>query len=241
MGTFFSEYILPVTLFIIMLGMGMSLEKDNFEKIFFRPKAILVGVFCQILLLPFVVFLILYFLDLNPFIKIGFVIIIACAGGSATNIITYMLKGNLALSVSLTSINSLLILISLPIIVNLGLEIFLGESTTIVLPVFNTILNIFFTIIIPVIAGMIIRNFFFVLTLKLNKYLKYILPFLLLSVFVVIIFFDNKSDSTDISDYLFLVPYALILNVMSMLIVYGIARSSKLSNRTAFTLSIEVG
>ncbi|MEA3316468.1 MAG: bile acid:sodium symporter [Bacteroidota bacterium] len=241
MESFFSEYILPATLFIIMLGMGMSLEKSNFEKIILRPKAIIVGVFCQIFLLPFVVFALLYFLDISPYVKVGFIIIVACAGGSATNLITYMLKGNLALSVSLTSINSLLILIALPIIVNIGLGFFLGESANIVLPVGDTIVNIVFSIILPVILGMIIRTYFFVFTLRVNKLLKYLLPLLLLSVFVFIIFFDDKGENAGIIEYLYIVPYALILNILSMLIVYGFSRIVLLSNRTSFTLSIEVG
>ncbi len=241
MGTFFSEYILPITLFIIMLGMGMSLEKNNFEKIFIHPKSIIVGVFCQVLLLPLVFFVILYFLDLDPHIKVGFVIIIACAGGSATNLITYLLKGNLALSVTLTSVNSLIILITLPLTVNIALTYYLGESANIVLPVINTIVNILLTIVTPVIVGMIIRNYFFIITLKLSKYLKYVLPLLLLSVFVVIIFFDNKDDEIGITHYLYLIPYVLFFNVVSMTIVYSLARGVKLSNRTAFTLSVEVG
>ena len=240
MGTTFSEYILPITLFIIMFGMGMSLEISNFKKIFFHPKSIIIGVFCQVLLLPLVFFIIFYFLNINPYIKVGFIIIIACAGGSATNLITYMLKGNLALSVILTSINSLIILITLPLTVNIALVYYVGESSNIVLPIINTIVNILFTIVIPVIVGMIIRNYFFTLTLKLNKPLKYILPLLLLSVFIIIIFFDNE-DETGIINYLYLIPYVLLLNIISMAIVYILAKRAKLSNRTAFTLSIEVG
>ena len=95
------------------------------------------------ILLPFVAFLLIGFTNLSPIVKVGFILISACAGGSATNVITHMLKGNLALSVSLTAINSLIILLTLPLIVHFSLNYFIGVDRSIHLSLSNTVTNIF--------------------------------------------------------------------------------------------------
>ena len=120
-----------------MMGMGLSLEKRDFVSIFKYPKAILTGILCQAIILPLIAFLLVGFSNLDPVFKVGFILITACAGGSATNIITHMLRGNLALSVALTAINSIIILVTLPLVVNLGLIIFIGVEREIHLPVFG--------------------------------------------------------------------------------------------------------
>jgi BASS family bile acid:Na+ symporter len=224
-----------------MMGMGLSLEKRDFTNIIRYPKPIITGVISQVFILPLVAFLLFSFTDLNPFIKVGFILITACAGGSATNVITLMLKGNLALSVSLTALNSLVILVTLPLIVNLGLMIFIGEEKSIHLDVVNTILNIFFTIIIPIFIGMSIRYYFYQFALKAQRYLRIILPAILLTVFIVILFFDNNGSENAIRNYIYIAPWALLLNFLSMLVVYLIAKNLRLGGKNNFTVSIEVG
>lgn len=241
MQEFFSTYLLPLSLAVIMMGMGLSLEKRDFSNVLRYPKPILTGVISQVFILPLVAFIIFSFTNLNPFVKVGFILITACAGGSATNVITHMLKGNLALSISLTAINSLIILVTLPLIVNLGLILFIGEERSIHLNVLNTIINIFFTILIPTFIGMSIRNYFFQFTLRVQKYLRIILPAILLSVFIVIIFFDDNGSQNNIYDYLYIVPWALLLNFVSMLVVYLLAKNLRLGGKNNFTISIEVG
>ena len=189
MQDFFSTHLLPLSLSVIMMGIGLSLDKRDFSNVVRYPKPIITGVISQVVILPLVAFLMFGFTNLNPFIKVGFILITACAGGSATNLITHMLKGNLALSVSLTVLNSLIILVTLPLIVNLGLILFVGVERHIYLNVFDTILNILFTIIIPTLIGMSIRNYFFRFAVMAQNPLKIILPAILLFVFVVMIFF----------------------------------------------------
>ena len=224
-----------------MMGIGLSLEKRDFSNTVRYPKPILTGIFSQIILLPLVAFLLFGFTNLDPYVKVGFVLITACAGGSATNIITLMLRGNLALSISLTAINSLLVLISLPLIVNLGLIIFMGVERNIHLNFVDTILNILLTIIIPTFVGMTIRNYFFKFALKTEKPLKVILPLILLSVFIIIIFFDDGGSPNSIHDYIYIAPWALMLNFVSMLVVYWFSKYLRLGGKNNFTISVEVG
>jgi len=223
------------------MGMGLSLEKRDFSNIIRFPRPALTGIISQVFILPLVVFLLFGFTNLSPFVKVGFVLITACAGGSATNVITHLLKGNLALSISLTAINSLIVLITLPLIVNLALILFIGDERTVQLNVYSTIINIFLTIIIPTFVGMVIRNYFFRFAIKAQKPLRIILPLILFAVFFVMIFLKDNDSHDGIKDYLYLVPWALLLNFVSMLIVYIFSRSMSLGGRDNFTISIEVG
>ena len=241
MQDFFSTYLLPLSLSVIMMGIGLSLDKRDFANIARYPKPVITGVISQVIILPLVAFLIFGFTNLSPFIKVGFMLITACAGGSATNLITHILKGNLALSISLTVLNSLIILVTLPLIVNLSLILFVGEERHIYLNVYDTILNILFTIIIPTLIGMSIRNYFFRFAAMPQTPLKIILPAILLFVFVVMIFFNDDGSQTSFYDYLYLVPWALLLNFVSMLVVYLLAKNLRLGGKNNFTISIEVG
>ncbi|MGE0088518.1 MAG: bile acid:sodium symporter family protein [Bacteroidales bacterium] len=241
MQSFFSTYLLPLSLIIIMMGMGLSLERRDFVNIFKYPKAILTGIICQSLVLPIIAFLLVGFSNLDPVFKVGFILITACAGGSATNLITHLLHGNLALSVSLTSINSLIILITLPLTVNLGLSVFIGIESDIRLSFQDTVINILFTIIVPMLIGMVIRANYHNFALKSEKPLKIILPVILFTVFVIIIFFDKGGKNTNLSDYYFLIPWAFALNFISMAIVYFISRGLRLGGKNNITISIEVG
>jgi BASS family bile acid:Na+ symporter len=152
-----------------------------------------------------------------------------------------LLKGNLALSISLSGLNSLLILISLPLIVNLALMLFVGDAAEISLPVMQTIIKIFFVIALPVFSGMMIRSWNRTLADKLEKPLRYILTGLLLSVFIIVIFFDQRKESASIQDYLEILPFALALNFASMLAGLFIAYFMKTGKRNSYTISVEVG
>jgi len=224
-----------------MMGMGLSLERGDFRNILKYPKPVITGILSQVFVLPVVAFILFGFTNLSPFIKVGFILITACAGGSATNVITHMLRGNLALSISLTALNSLVILVTLPLIVKLGLEIFVGEERTIHLSFYETVINILFTIIFPTLLGMTIRNYFYKFAIKAQKPLRIILPLILFSVFVVMIFFDDDASEHGFKDYLYIAPWALLLNFLSMLVVYLISRYFRLGGKNNFTISIEVG
>ncbi|MCG8411782.1 MAG: bile acid:sodium symporter [Bacteroidales bacterium] len=241
MQSLFSAYLLPFSLSVIMVGMGLSLERQDFTNIIRYPRSIFVGVISQIIVLPVITFLIFYFTHLDPLIKVGFILITACAGGSATNIITHMLRGNLALSISLTALNSFLILISLPVIVKIALIVFVGESQNIELSIIDTVLNILLTIIIPTFIGMWVRHNFPTFAQKSQKPLRIILPLILFSVFAIMLIIDDENSSKTTSHYLFLIPWALLLNFISMFVVYIFSRLMKLNIKKSMTISVEVG
>lgn len=152
-----STAVLALSLIIIMLGMGLSLTIDDFTRIFVKPKAILTGLFCQLVALPLIGFGLISILDLPADIAIGLIILAACPGGPTSNLISHLAKGDLALSVSLTAISSIVTLLSIPILINMGLNMVLGQGTLIQLNIITTIAQIFVIVILPVGIGMLIR------------------------------------------------------------------------------------
>mgnify|MGYP006277469205 FL=1 len=224
-----------------MFGIGLSLEKKDFHNVFLYPRAIVIGLLAQMLLLPVIALLMVLVTGLPPIVKVGFILIAACPGGSASNVVAHLLRGNVALCISLTVLNSLLILITLPLIVNLGLTLFIGHTEEIHLPVLETILKIFYTTLIPTFAGVYMRNSNIRLAIRLEKPLRYIMTLLLFMVFGILIFLEEKNTAQGVSKYGYLFPYAIALNFFAMVAGYFFPRKLGLDNRNNYTISIQVG
>ncbi|MBN2699436.1 MAG: bile acid:sodium symporter family protein [Bacteroidales bacterium] len=241
MDTLFSDYFLPVTLAVITLGMGLSLTEKDFRNIIVQPKAILTGIFSQIIILPAIAFLVASLSNLDPIFKVGLIVIAACPGGATSNLITYILTGNIALSISLTAVNSLITLLTIPLIVSLGLETFIHESSELHLPVWDTVIKIFLITIVPAFAGTRIRKWKTDFADRLERPLKIILPLLLLIVYMGVIFINQGTEQATRRDFISLIPSTLSLNFAAMLSGWLIARLMRLGKRNRFTISIEVG
>lgn len=237
----FSNYLVPLTLAVTTLGMGLSLEKDDFRNIFYYPKALTFAIITKLIFLPLIAFIITLLFNINPVFKVGLILIAACPGGATTNLLTYLLRGNVALSISMTAVSSLIILITLPITVNLGLDYFLGTTIEINLPVGNTILNIFILTIIPAVFGVYIRTKYRSFAESLEKPLRIILPLLLIIVFTGILLTEKNQSDSSLLNSLYIFPIGLLLNLLGMTIGYIVAYIIKLSNKDRFTISIEVG
>lgn len=193
------------------------------------------------MLLPLIAFILVFITDLPPIVKVGFILISACPGGSASNLVAHLLRGNVALCISLTAVNSLLILITLPLIVNLGLTLFLGHTEEIQLPLLDTILKIFYTTLVPTFAGVYIRHKNMRLANRLEKPFRFIMTILLFMVFGALILFEERNTGQGVSKYGYLFPYAIALNFTAMLVGYIFSRKMGLDNRNNYTISIQVG
>jgi len=241
MQSLFSGYFLPGTLAIITLGMGLSLTDRDFRNIFAQPKAVITGLSCQMILLPLIAFLIARSIHIDPLFKVGLMIIAACPGGATSNLITYLLRGNVALSISMTAINSLITLITIPLVVTLSLEAFIHEDTAIHLNVGETILKVFLITLLPAFAGTRIRKKMPDFADKLERPLRIILPLLLFIVYSGVIFIDQGAESASWSDFFKIFPYAMLLNATAMVAGLLIARLIRLNVKNQYTISIEVG
>jgi BASS family bile acid:Na+ symporter len=240
MQSLFSESFLPLTLAIITLGMGLSLTEKDFRNIFLQPKAVIIGLCCQMILLPVIAWLIVRSVNIDPVFKVGLMIIAACPGGATSNLITYLLRGNVALSISMTALNSMLTLITIPLVVHFSLEAFMQDDTF-QLEVGKTILKVFLITIVPAFAGTRIRKNFQDFSIKLERPLRVVLPLLLMLVYAGVIFIDQGTGEATRSDYAKIFPYALLLNILAMVSGFLVARIFRLRVKNQFTISIEVG
>ena len=240
MQSLFSDYFLPVTLAIITLGMGLSLTERDFRNIFPQPKAVIIGLCCQMVLLPVIAWLIVRSINIDPVFKVGLMIIAACPGGATSNLITYLLRGNVALSISMTALNSLITLITIPLVVHFSLEAFY-EDAAFQLPVGMTILKVFLITVLPTYVGTRIRKNYADFSIKLERPLRVVLPLLILLIYVGVIFIDQRTGPDNSSAFIKIFQYTLMLNILAMVSGFLVARVLRLRVINQFTISIEVG
>ncbi len=193
------------------------------------------------ILLPLVAFFIAGFSRLDPILKVGLMVIAACPGGATSNLVTYILKGNVALSISMTAINSLITLITIPLIVSLSIDAFLHQDTSIQMNVWNTIVKVFLITILPAFTGTRIRKWRPRFARSLEQPLRIILPILLLFIYAGVIFIDEGSGRASFSDFYRLFPPTVLLNLLAMGMGFLIARTFRLMVKNQYTISIEVG
>jgi len=241
MQSLFSEYFLPITLAIITLGMGLSLTDKDFRNIFMQPKAVIIGLCCQMVLLPVIAWLIARYINIDPLFKVGLMIIAACPGGATSNLITYLLRGNVALSISMTALNSMLTLVTIPLVVHFSLEAFINGDAAIQLPVGMTIIKVFLITIVPAFAGTRIRKNYPDFSIKLERPLRVVLPLLLMVIYAGVIFIDQGTGAATRSDFIEIFPHTLMLNILAMVSGFLVARVFRLRVINQFTISIEVG
>lgn len=148
---------LPIALFIIMIGMGMTLAVKDFRNIVVYPRSTIIGTITQILLMPLIAFALIWALDLPGPIAVGLVIIAACPGGTTSNLFAFLARGNVALSIVLTVLASLITILTLPLFTNWALQLYLDTSEQVSLPVLQTIATLVVIILIPVSIGMWLR------------------------------------------------------------------------------------
>ena len=143
-----TSVLLPVGLAIIMLGLGLTLTVADFSRVLRMPRAVLVALGTQVILLPAICFGLVKLFDLEPALAVGMMLLVASPGGATANLFSHLAGGDVALNVTLTAVNSVLAVITLPIVVNLSLHHFLGEGALGLQP--GKLLRVFAIVLIPV-------------------------------------------------------------------------------------------
>lgn len=233
-----STIILGVSLMVIMLGMGLSLVVEDFKRIFFQPKAILIGLCNQILILPLIAFGLAVLFSVKPEIAVGLMILAACPGGPTSNLISHLAKADTALSVTLTAFSSFITILTIPFIINFSLEYFLDQSTFIQLNKTETFLQILIIVIIPIAVGMLIRNYKDEFALKMAKPVRIASAILLVLVIIGILIKEKETIFPSLKETGFII---LILNLVVMVFAYFSAKTFKIANRRALSIAIESG
>ena len=237
-----SDLVMPIAIGLIMFGIGLELCFDDFRRVFTHPKSVIVGLGCQLLLLPFLAFVLIYFWPMEPMYKIGIMVIAACPGGTSSNVVSKMLKGNVALAISLTAFNSFIILFTIPLIVEISFQVFATDGHAVDLEFWNTVKQVLFTVVLPVLAGILVSESVSPKTRKnFHKPLKFILPSILLLSFLFVIFLDDSGKDINYLQKLPLYIPLILLNVATMTAGFFTAKTLGLPHQTNFTIAIEIG
>ena len=237
-SSFLTTVFLPLALFIIMFGMGLGLTVADFKRIAIAPKSVIIGLAAQLIMLPLVGFGLASAFPLSPELAVGVMVLAACPGGPTSNMVTYLAEGDVALSISLTAISSLITVFTIPLVVNFAMQRFIGENISLQLPFLSTVVQIAAITLIPVTLGLLVHRYAPQLSVKVEKWVKWLsLFFLALIIFGLLL----KERDSVLTFFVQVGWVTLALNVVSMAIGYAIAMLFKLNRKRAIAITCEVG
>ena len=228
---------LPLALAVIMFGLGLTLTLADFKRVASFPKPILVGLGCQMIILPFVAFALCYFFALRPEFAIGLMVLAASPGGISSNIYSHLSDGDVALNLTLTAINSVLGAVALPLFTALAIKSFAGQDQTIDLQ-FRKMVEVFAIVLVPAVLGMLVNKKFAAFARSMDK------PVRIFSIVVlaVIILAAVSKEWRLLTDHIGEVGLAVLsFNLISLGVGYLVPLFLKISHRQATAISMEVG
>lgn len=237
--TIIGQIFLPVSLAIIMFGMGLTLVIGDFVRIFTYPKAVLIGLINQIILLPIIGFSIVVLFNLSPTMATGVMILSLCPGGPTSNLITQVSRGNIGLSVTLTALASLITVFTIPVLLSEAIAYFTGNTGVVIeLPVLETMLQILVITVIPIAIGMMIRKRNEGFALRMEKPMRTASTVLFVIIFLVIII-ANKDNLVQAMKEVGLAT--LLLNLLTMVLGFLTAKLFGIAGNSQITITIESG
>jgi bile acid:Na+ symporter, BASS family len=235
--TIITNTLLPIALGVIMLGLGLSLTVADFTRVVRFPKAIIVGLTIQMVVLTSVCFVITILFKLPPELAVGMMLLAAAPGGATANIYSHLAHGDVALNITLTAINSLLSLFALPFIVSFSLQYFMGADQY-VPPPFKKIIEVGLIILVPVVIGMVVRHRFTTFADKAEKPIRIFSVLLLVGLVIV----SLGQQWEVLAKYAAQVGLAcVVFNVVSMAIGYRVPLALKLPEQQAIAIAMEIG
>ena len=230
--------IAPIILALIMLGLGLGLKIDDFTRILKTPKDFFVGFFSQLIILPLVAYLLIIILKVPPEIAIGVMIIAAAPGGVTSNILTKFANGDVALSISLTAVISLISIITVPLIIFTSADLFGITDISQNISMTGIALKMFLVVTVPVILGMIIRKFAenFVNS-KIQIFEK--LNIILFVIFFIAAFYEERDSFIDFLMQAGLITF--ILNITMMIVAYYLGKTFASGIKQQKCIALECG
>ena len=219
-------------LMIIMFGMGLTLKFEDFKLVFVRPKDIITGCVAQCTIMPLLAFLLCKLFNLDAALMTGVILVGACPGGTSSNVITYLSKGDVALSVSMTSVNTILAPVLTPLITYLLL------STTVNVDTYSMFISIINVVIIPIVLGFIINKFFGTFTQKAIK----VLPMVSVTgICMIVASVVSHNASKILSTGLIVFTVVILHNVLGYACGFGLGKILKFNVAKTKAVSIEIG
>ena len=233
-----TDVILPLALAFIMFVLGLGLTGADFLRVIKQPRDFFVGAFSQIILLPIIAFILVKIWPIAPELAIGVMIIAAAPGGVTSNLLTSFAKGDVALSISLTAIISLLCVITIPFIVLTSIELLGGSNITQDISLFSMSRDMFLIVTVPVILGMLLRKFSSSVALKLEPISKKVSIIL----FVLVLLGAIAAERENVISYFAQAGLiTLILNAVMMVVAYYIAQFLASGTKQKKCITIECG
>jgi BASS family bile acid:Na+ symporter len=228
---------LPVALAVVMLGLGIGLTVDDFRRVLSYPKLVVVALGSQVILLPVLCFGLVVVANLRPELAVGMMLLAASPGGASASLYSNLFGGNVALNVTLTAVNAVLAVVTMPVVLYLSTEHFLDDTASVGLQ-FSKVLQVFLIVLVPVVAGMVLRSRFPGAADRLA------VPVKVLSVVVLVVVIAGAvfKERANIVDYLVAVGVVvLVFNVVSLAVGYGLPRLAGVGRREAIAAGMEIG
>ncbi|MEE2943419.1 MAG: bile acid:sodium symporter family protein [Verrucomicrobiota bacterium] len=228
----YTDTLIRIGLSIIMLGMGLTLTLDDFRRVFMIPFALLSGVVLQFAMMPLLGWSIAHWMELPRDMAVGLVLVSCCPGGTASNVVAFLARANVALSVSMTAISTTLAVVMTPLLT----KFYVGERVPV--DAIGLLQSILIIVILPVVAGIAINHFF----RNAAKRIAAISPFVsVLFVILIVGYILSINRDSIIENWRTLVAATLLLHLGGFGAGYGLARVVKLNELSSRTVSIEVG
>ncbi|NQY64208.1 MAG: bile acid:sodium symporter family protein [Alteromonadaceae bacterium] len=236
--TLVNTQVIPICIFLIMMGMGLSLAIDDFKRVVTYPKAVAIGLVNQLLFLPIIGFVLANIMPLEPEYAVGVMLLVLCPGGTTSNMFSHLAKGDVALSVTMTAVASLITVFSIPVVLNLSLVHFMGEGNEFNLPIIATMFSLMKLTIVPIVVGMIIKAYY---PKFANSAQKYVSRFGILFLTLLMIFLTYIQQDIVISALIAAGPVSLLLNLSTMALGYYSSKWFGLTMAQRTSITIEVG
>lgn len=233
-----STLILGIALSIIMIGMGLSLTIADFRRVVKFPLAVFIGFLNQIILLPIIAYTLIRWFDVDSNTAIGIMVLSACPGGPTSNLLTHLAKGDTALSVTLTAINSIITIFTIPLIVSFSVQEFGVNQESFVPPTQDIIKLLIAVIAVPLSIGMLLKKFKPTFASKMDKPVRILSSVIIAAVIVGLVIKERANLVEYISNTFFI---AISLNISTMLIGLLTALLLKLKFKQALTICLESG
>jgi BASS family bile acid:Na+ symporter len=231
------EQLLAIALGVIMLGLGLTLTIADFKRVVDYPRAVVVGLSCQMLLLPAVCFGIARAFALPPELAVGLMLLAASPGGATANLYSHLAKGDVALNITLTAVNSLLSIATMPFIIELSISSFMAQDQQVPLQ-FAKIVQVFAIVLVPVAVGMLIRATKEGFALKLERPVRIISALFLVAVIIGAVL----KERANLGEYFKQVGLAaLVFNLASMAVGYFVPKIFGVVEKQAIAIGMEIG